>query len=138
MKKNVKILLISILVIMLACTSWYVGVKVYQSKSRVHGFNDYLEEIPVAHPNARIECFCGKIKEREVKFLIKKINTSNVNNIFPEFISIENKSDLLLNIEDDNYVITATQQQMDKYYKIDVEYSDKTNYINKVIISEAE
>ncbi len=120
-----------------------VSVYTYNEKSPEKNLPEVseIEKATIETLNSKIEVYVGdKEKEQSVEMLIKTTNMYNANDMFPSNLIITNKSELLIEEgekEYKTYKVTATKEQKEKYYKIEIEYDDK-GYVKEIIISDAD
>ena len=72
---------------------------------------------------------------KDIKELIKIINSYNEEEVFPQNIILENESDLLLEIKNENYKIKSTKAQKKNYYKVEItQYGSSFGEVKKIVI----
>lgn len=118
-----------------------VGLGVCTENSLFNSLETSAENVITARTealNKDLEAYCGeKVRKSYVEMLVKRVNTYNVNDMFPEAVIIENESNLTLSKDGNSYTITATAEQTNQYYEVEAKYNKETGYISKVIISDA-
>ena len=133
MKKRNKIFLtIAILSIIL------IFATMYKYKTRLNGVITDGHASRNVILNSAIEKYVGTIRLEDIDKMVKIINIYNADDYFPEDISIENESDLLVEQEDGQYKI-VNKGKLNKIYKVEMtQYDDTYGYIKTITISEAE
>ena len=133
MKKRNKIFLtIAILSIIL------IFATMYKYKTRLNGVITDGHASRNVILNSAIEKYVGTIRLEDIEKMVKIINIYNADDYFPEDISIENESDLLVEQEDGQYKI-VNKGKLNKIYKVEMtQYDDTYGYIKTITISEAE
>lgn len=137
MKNSVKIVMISTLSLIIVCVIVCVWIYIWQSSAQT---GTGIVEPPSRWMMATelIGKYEGKLKAQELKKLIKEVNKINKENLFPEGISIENESNLLLEKKDGQYKI-VNKIELNKIYKVEmIQYDDTYGCVKTITISEAE
>ncbi len=111
-----------------------VGVYLYQSAVGTVGTGvDALNAADMQTKNSAIEQFEGdNVSGTDVKQLIRKVNTYNQNNVFPEELTITMSG---LDKVNNNYKITSTVPRASGRYKVVLSYNN--GYVNTITITAA-
>lgn len=95
----------------------------------------FWHENQIFSKNFEIEKYEGLVKVKDIKELIKIINSYNEEEVFPQNIILENESDLLLEIKNENYKIKSTKAQKKNYYKVEItQYGSSFGEVKKIVI----